>query len=104
MSDQVQTAWVSRPVGGVPIHEDLVPSVIFMALYTLLLPSIIYNFFFRKPRAWNLIQISTVMFLLERIAWTIIRTVQTVYPEKRASGGLMRYLQAAVGLGFIGVR
>lgn len=101
MSDQ--TAWVSRPVGGIPVSADLAPSIVFAILYALLLPNIIYNFFIKKPRAWNVIQISTVMFAVERIAWCIIRAVQAANPEKRTSGGLMNYVQATVGLGFIGV-
>ncbi|CEL57114.1 hypothetical protein RSOLAG1IB_08346 [Rhizoctonia solani AG-1 IB] len=103
MSDRVQTAWVSRPVGGIPVSDDLAPSIIFAILYALLLPNIIYNFFFRKPRAWNMIQTSTVLFAVERIAWCIIRAVQAADPEKRRLGGLTRYAQATVGLGFIGV-
>ncbi|GAB1524039.1 hypothetical protein RhiTH_007191 [Rhizoctonia solani] len=103
MSAQVQTAWVSRPVGGIPTTEDLAPSIIFTIAYAFLLPGIIYNFFFRKPRAWNTIQISTVIFAVERIAWCIIRVVQAAYPEKRGSGRLMEYMQATVGLGFIGI-
>lgn len=101
MSDQ--TAWVSRPVGGIPVSADLAPSIVFAILYALLLPNIIYNFFIKKPRAWNVIQISTVMFAVERIAWCIIRAVQAANPEKRTSGGLMNYVQATVGLGFIGI-
>ncbi|CAE6349682.1 unnamed protein product [Rhizoctonia solani] len=103
MSDQVQMVWVSRPVGGIPVFADLAPSIILTLLYAFLLPGIIYNFFFRRPRAWNAIQISTVIFAVERIAWCIIRTVQAAYPEKRSSGGLMNYVQATVGLGFIGI-
>ncbi|KAJ1305743.1 hypothetical protein OPQ81_010475 [Rhizoctonia solani] len=103
MSDRVQTAWVSRPVGGIPVSEDLAPSIVFAVLYVLLLPNIIYNFFIRKPRAWNVIQISTVLFAVERIAWCIIRAVQAAHPEKRTSGGLMNYVQVTVALGFVGV-
>ncbi|KAJ1306113.1 hypothetical protein OPQ81_010824 [Rhizoctonia solani] len=103
MSDRVQTAWVSRPVGGIPVSADLAPSIVFVVLYALLLPIVIYNFFFRKPRAWNTIQIGTVIFAVERIAWCIIRAVQAAHPEKRSSGGLMNYIQATVGLGFIGI-
>ncbi|CAE7230994.1 unnamed protein product [Rhizoctonia solani] len=103
MSDRVQTAWVSRPVGGIPVSEDLAPSIIFTILYALLLPNIIYNFFIRKPRAWNIVQISTVLFAVERIAWCIIRAVQAAHPEKRTSGGLMNYVQVTVALGFVGV-
>ncbi|KAH7322286.1 hypothetical protein B0J17DRAFT_245260 [Rhizoctonia solani] len=103
MSDRVQTAWVSRPVGGIPASEDLAPSIVFAVLYALLLPNIIYNFFIRKPRAWNVIQISTVIFAVERIAWCIIRAVQAAHPEKRTSGGLMNYIQVTVALGFVGV-
>ncbi|KAB5591785.1 hypothetical protein CTheo_4777 [Ceratobasidium theobromae] len=97
------TAWVSRPVGGIPVSTDLAPSIVFAILYALLLPNIIYNFFFRKPRAWNAIQISTVIFAVERIAWCTIRAIQAAHPEKRGSGGLMNYVQATVGLGFIGI-
>ncbi|CAE6481218.1 unnamed protein product [Rhizoctonia solani] len=103
MSDSVQTAWVSRPVGGIPTSADLAPSIVFAALYALLLSYIVYNFFFSKPRAWNVIQISTVIFAVESVAWCIIRAVQAAYPEKRASGGLMSYVQTTVGLGFIGI-
>ncbi|CAE6456927.1 unnamed protein product [Rhizoctonia solani] len=103
MSDKVQTAWVSRPVGGIPVSADLAPSIIFAVLYALLLPNIIYNFFIRKPRAWNVIQISTVIFAVERIAWCIIRAIQATHPEKRSSGGLMNYVQVTVALGFVGV-
>ncbi|CAE6354327.1 unnamed protein product [Rhizoctonia solani] len=103
MSDRVQTAWVSRPVGGIPVSADLAPSIVFAVLYALLLPSIIYNFFFRKPRAWNVIQIGTLIFAVERIAWCIIRAVQASHPEQGASGGQMNYIQATVGLGFIGI-
>ncbi|KAG8680479.1 hypothetical protein FRC11_002428, partial [Ceratobasidium sp. 423] len=103
MSDSSQTAWVSRPVGGIPVSDDLAPSILFAVLYALLLPHIIYNFFIRKPRAWNVIQISTVIFAVERIAWCIIRAVQAAHPEKRASGGLMSYVQTTVGLGFVGI-
>ncbi|CUA74838.1 hypothetical protein RSOLAG22IIIB_05733 [Rhizoctonia solani] len=103
MSESIQTAWVSRPVGGIPVSEDFVPSIVFAVLYALLLPNIIYNFFFRKPRAGNLIQTSTVLFAVERIAWCIIRAVQAGHPEKRTSRALMKYVQATVGLGFIGI-
>ncbi|CAE6463630.1 unnamed protein product [Rhizoctonia solani] len=103
MSERAQTAWVSRPVGGIPISEDLAPSIVFAILYALLLPNIIYTFFIRKPRAWNVVQISTVIFAVERIAWCIIRAVQAAHPEKRTSGGLMNYVQATVALGFVGV-
>ncbi|KAG8679972.1 hypothetical protein FRC11_003085 [Ceratobasidium sp. 423] len=103
MSDRVQTAWVSRPVGGIPVSDDLAPSIVFAVLYALLLPNIIYNFFIRKPRAWNVIQISTVIFAVERIAWCIIRAVQAAHPEKRTSGGLMNYVQVTVALGFVGI-
>ncbi|ELU42049.1 hypothetical protein AG1IA_03915 [Rhizoctonia solani AG-1 IA] len=103
MSDNTQTAWVSRPVGGIPVSADLAPSIVFAVLYALLLPNIIYNFFFRKPRAWNAIQIGTLLFAVERIAWCIIRAVQASHPANRASGGQMNYIQATVGLGFIGV-
>ncbi|KAG8728692.1 hypothetical protein FRC11_010418 [Ceratobasidium sp. 423] len=103
MTNFVQTAWVSRPIGGIPVSDDLAPSIIFAVLYALLLPNIIYNFFFRKPRAWNAIQTSTVLFAVERIAWCIIRAVQVAHPERRASRGLMKYVQATVGLGFIGI-
>ncbi|CAE6510306.1 unnamed protein product [Rhizoctonia solani] len=103
MSDSVQTAWVSRPVGGIPVSADLAPSVVFAVLYALLLPLIVYNFFIRKPRAWNVIQISTVIFVIERVAWCIIRAAQAAYPEKRESGGLMNYVQTTVGLGFVGI-
>ncbi|KAJ1305742.1 hypothetical protein OPQ81_010474 [Rhizoctonia solani] len=99
MSEFIQTAWVSRPIGGIPASEDLAPSIVFAVLYALLLPNIIYNFFIRKPRAWNVIQISTVLFAVERIAWCIIRAVQAAYPEKRASAGLTSYVQTTVGLG-----
>lgn len=98
-----QTALVSTPIGGIPVSADLAPSIIFAVLYALLLPNIVYNFFFRKPRAWNTIQIQTVMFAVERIAWCIIRAVQATHPEKRASPGLMNYVQVTVGLGFVGV-
>jgi hypothetical protein len=101
MSDQ--TAFVSVPVGGIPVYADLAPSIVFAILYALLLPNIIYNFFIRKPRAWNGIQIATIIFTVERIAWCIIRAVQAAYPEKRGSGGLMNYVQVTVGLGFVGV-
>ncbi|KAG8694744.1 hypothetical protein FRC08_008289 [Ceratobasidium sp. 394] len=101
MSDQ--TAFVSRAIGGTPVHADIAPSAVFAVLYALLLPNIIYNFFIRKPRAWNTIQISTVIFAVERIAWCIIRAVQGAYPEKRGSGGLMNYVQLTVGLGFVGI-
>ncbi|QRW24254.1 hypothetical protein RhiXN_10578 [Rhizoctonia solani] len=103
MSENVQKAWVSRPVGGIPISDDLGPSIVFAVLYTLLLPNIIYNFFIRKPRAWNIIQISTVIFAVERIAWCIIRAVQAAHPERRSSGGLMNYVQVTVALGFVGI-
>ncbi|KAF8699608.1 hypothetical protein RHS03_07015, partial [Rhizoctonia solani] len=103
MSDRVQTAWVSRPVGGIPVSADLAPSIVFAVLYAILLPNIVYNFFFRKPRAWNMIQTSTVLFAVERIAWCIIRAIQAAYPEKRMLNGLTRYAQATVGLGFIGI-
>ncbi|KAG8739500.1 hypothetical protein FRC10_005563 [Ceratobasidium sp. 414] len=101
MSDQ--TALVSRAIGGIPVHADIAPSIVFAVLYALLLPNIIYNFFIRKPRAWNTIQISTVIFAVERIAWCIIRAVQGAHPEKRMSGGLMNYVQLTVGLGFVGI-
>ncbi|CAE6463621.1 unnamed protein product [Rhizoctonia solani] len=103
MSDRPQTAWVSRPVGGIPISEDLAPSIVFAILYALLLPNIIYTFFIRKPRAWSIVQISTVIFAVERIAWCIIRAVQAAHPEKQTSGGLMNYVQVTVALGFVGV-
>jgi len=103
MSDQTQTALVSRAVGGIPVHADIAPSVVFAVLYALLLPNIINNFFIRKPRGWNAIQISTVIFAVERIAWCIIRAVQGAHPEKRTSGGLMNYAQLTVGLGFVGI-
>ncbi|QRW25011.1 mRNA-capping enzyme [Rhizoctonia solani] len=103
MSENVQKAWVSRPVGGIPISDDLGPSIVFAMLYALLLPNIIYNFFIRKPRAWNVIQISTVIFAVERIAWCIIRAVQAAHPERRSSGGLMNYVQVTVALGFVGI-
>ncbi|KAG8684492.1 hypothetical protein FRC11_012023 [Ceratobasidium sp. 423] len=103
MSDRVQTAWVSRPVGGIPVSADLAPSIVFAVLYALLLPNIIYNFFFRKPHGWNAIQIGTVIFAVERIVWCSIRAVQAARPEQRASGGQMNYLQGTVGLGFIGI-
>ncbi|KAG9096626.1 hypothetical protein FRC07_010893 [Ceratobasidium sp. 392] len=101
MSDQ--TAFVSRAVGGIPVHADIAPSAIFAVLYALLLPNIIYNFFIKKPRAWNAIQIATVIFAVERIAWCIIRAVQGAHPEKGTSGGLMNYVQLTVGLGFVGI-
>ncbi|CAE6438799.1 unnamed protein product [Rhizoctonia solani] len=50
-----------------------------------------------------MIQISTVLFAVERIAWCIIRALQAANPEKRMLGGLTRYVQATVGLGFIGI-
>ncbi|CAE6515512.1 unnamed protein product [Rhizoctonia solani] len=103
MSDSAQTAWISRPIGGIPVSEDLAPSIVFAVLYALLLPNVIYNFFIRKPRAWTIIQISTVIFAVERIAWCIIRAVQAAHPEKRTSGGLMTYVQTTVGIGFIGI-
>ncbi|KAH7322272.1 hypothetical protein B0J17DRAFT_723441 [Rhizoctonia solani] len=103
MSESVQAAWVSRPVGGIPASDDLAPSTLFAVLYALLLPNIVYNFFFRKPRAGNLIQTSTVLFAVGRIAWCIIRAIQTAHLEKRTSRGLMKYVPATVGLGFIGV-
>ncbi|QRV96529.1 hypothetical protein RhiJN_24547 [Ceratobasidium sp. AG-Ba] len=98
---ETQTALVSRAVGGIPVHADIAPSVVFAVMYALLLPNIINNFFIRKPRAWNGIQISTVIFAVERIAWCIIRAVQGAHPDKRLSGGLMNYVQLTVGLGFI---
>ncbi|CUA68382.1 hypothetical protein RSOLAG22IIIB_13721 [Rhizoctonia solani] len=97
----VQKAWVSRPVGGIPTSADLAPSIVFAVLYALLLSYIVYNYFFTKPRAWNVIQISTVIFVMERVACCIIRAVQAAYPKKRASGALMSYVQAAIGLGFV---
>ncbi|QRV82537.1 proteophosphoglycan protein [Ceratobasidium sp. AG-Ba] len=100
---ETQTALVSRAVGGIPVHADIAPSVVFAIMYALLLPNIINNFFIRKPRAWNTIQISTVIFAVERIAWCIIRAVQGAHPDKRLSGGLMNYVQVTVGLGFVGV-
>ncbi|KAG8775227.1 hypothetical protein FRC12_001603 [Ceratobasidium sp. 428] len=103
MSDGTQTAFVSRAVGGIPVQADVAPSAIFAVLYALLLPNIIYNFFIKKPRAWNGIQIATVIFAVERIAWCIIRAVQGAHPEKRGSGGLMNYVQVTVGLGFVGI-
>ncbi|KAG8694743.1 hypothetical protein FRC08_008288 [Ceratobasidium sp. 394] len=101
MSDQ--TAFVSRAVGGIPIHADVAPSILFAVLYTLLLPTIIHNYFIRKPRAWNTIQISTVCFALERIAWCIVRAVQGAYPEKRSSAGMVNYVQTTAGLGFVAI-
>ncbi|CAE6410842.1 unnamed protein product [Rhizoctonia solani] len=97
----VQKAWVSRPVGGIPTSADLAPSIVFAVLYALLLSYIVYNYFFTKPRAWNVIQISTVIFVMERVACCIIRAVQAAYPKKRASGALMSYVQAAIGVGFV---
>lgn len=98
-----QTALVSAPIGGIPVSADLAPSIFFAILYALLLLGIIYNFFIRKPRAWNVVQLQTVSFALERVVWCIIRAVQAAHPDKRASKGLMNYVQATVGLGFIGV-
>lgn len=98
-----QTALVSAPVGGIPVHADLAPSIVFVVLYGLLIPRIIYNFFIRKPRAWNVIQIATVIFAIERIIWCSLRAVQANNPSKRTSGGLMNYVQVTVALGFVGV-
>ncbi|CAE6504227.1 unnamed protein product [Rhizoctonia solani] len=103
MSDPVQTAWVSRPVGGIPVSADLAPSIVFVVLYALLLPNVAYNFFFRKPHGWNAIQIGTLIFAVERIVWNSMRAVQAAHPEQRASGGQMNYIQATVGLGFLGI-
>ncbi|KAF8606200.1 hypothetical protein BDV93DRAFT_596120 [Ceratobasidium sp. AG-I] len=96
-----QTALVSAPVGGIPVSADLAPSIIFAVLYALLLPGIIYNFFIHKPRAWNTIQIQSVSFAAERIAWCIIRAIQAAHPERRS--WLMNYVQMTVGLGFVGI-
>ncbi|KAF8606194.1 hypothetical protein BDV93DRAFT_542926 [Ceratobasidium sp. AG-I] len=96
-----ETALVSAPVEGIPVFVDFVPSIVFGVLYALLLPGIVYNFFISKPRAWNTIQIQSIGFAAERIAWCIIRVIQATHPERRS--WLMNYVQMIVGLGFVGI-
>lgn len=52
------------PLGGNVNEYDIIPSAIFLALYALLLPTIIWNLFVRHQ--WSTYLIGTSLFAIER--------------------------------------
>ncbi|KXN90856.1 hypothetical protein AN958_03510, partial [Leucoagaricus sp. SymC.cos] len=89
------------PMGGVPYHIDLAPSVIFTVAYGCLVPFIVYRVWDKNSR--TLILLGTIIFAISRIVSLALRAVQSVSESKRFSLGLTSYIQADIALGYIGI-
>ncbi|KAH7927490.1 hypothetical protein BV22DRAFT_1045306 [Leucogyrophana mollusca] len=89
------------PVGGVPLPSDFGPSVFFAVLYATLIPVCIYRFMDRRSRA--LLAVSSTMTSIERIVVFSLRAIQSHNEARRVSKGLTTYMQATIGVAYIGI-
>ncbi|PCH41978.1 hypothetical protein WOLCODRAFT_152038 [Wolfiporia cocos MD-104 SS10] len=89
------------PVGGAPFSHDLVPSIIFAALYGLLSPLVIYRMTSKRTR--NVMLIAAAIFALERIADFSIRAAEATIPRDRTSKGIVTYMQTTYSMGFVSI-
>ncbi|EJD41812.1 hypothetical protein AURDEDRAFT_115271 [Auricularia subglabra TFB-10046 SS5] len=93
------TIRIPTPVGGTPIHIDAVPSIIFAVAFGALFPFIASRCFRRGAQSF--LQIESTIFAIERIVVYALRATQALNPAKRASGGLLIYLQLSFAQGYI---
>lgn len=89
------------PIGGVPYHIDLAPSVIFAVAYGCLLPLVAYRIWDKNSRTVMLL--GTIIFAVERIVAFSLRAAQATDEGKRFSLSLTAYIQSDLALGYIGI-
>ncbi|RDB16755.1 hypothetical protein Hypma_002387 [Hypsizygus marmoreus] len=89
------------PVGGTPFPSDFAPSVLFAALYGLLVPVMLYRMFHRSSR--TILLFGSIPFSVERVVIFSLRAVMSRSESQRLSKGLVTYMQISFGLGFIGL-
>ncbi|KDQ52527.1 hypothetical protein JAAARDRAFT_138486 [Jaapia argillacea MUCL 33604] len=85
------------PVGGVPIHPEFAPSILFDILYGILIPIGIYRLFSKHSRT-SLI-FGTWCFTVERCVIFSLRAAQSHGALNPGSHGLAVYMQITIGTG-----
>ncbi|KAF9522656.1 hypothetical protein CPB83DRAFT_864127 [Crepidotus variabilis] len=89
------------PVGGTPLTIDFAPSIVFSALYGLLIPLMVYRMCGRRSRTTLLI--GTLSFVVERCAIFGLRAWQSRNEKSRQESGLLDYMQISFAMGSIGI-
>ncbi|KAH9889390.1 hypothetical protein C8Q73DRAFT_654324 [Cubamyces lactineus] len=87
------------PVGGAPFPIDFAPSILFAALYALLIPVIVWRAVDRRSR--TVILIGTACLAIERVITFSLRANAALKEGPRESAGLQTYFQATFGVGYI---
>ncbi|KAI0326336.1 hypothetical protein GY45DRAFT_1329055 [Cubamyces sp. BRFM 1775] len=87
------------PVGGAPFPIDFAPSILFVILYALLIPVIIWRVADRRSRTIALL--GTACLAIERIVTFSLRANAALKEGPRESAGLQTYFQATFGVGYI---
>ncbi|KAH7099971.1 hypothetical protein BKA62DRAFT_620637, partial [Auriculariales sp. MPI-PUGE-AT-0066] len=90
---------IPTPVGGIPMHIDAAPSIVFAVLYGLLFPFIISRFFI--PGRRSMLLINVILCTVERVVVYSLRATQALNPGRRTSSGLLIYLQLSFAQGFV---
>lgn len=87
------------PVGGAPLSVDFAPSVVFVVLYGLLAPLILYRAF--SPASRTTLLIATASFALGRVADFSLRTAEAHETGGGVNKEILTYLQTTYAIGFI---
>ncbi|GFZ42693.1 hypothetical protein JCM24511_00410 [Saitozyma sp. JCM 24511] len=83
--------------GGFPTHRDLAPSIVFIVLYSLTVPVVLWRIIVPRYRTWLLYRI--VLFLGCRLAMLIIRVIMAT--SSSWSLGLLIAELILVGVGYL---
>jgi len=89
------------PVGGVPLSQDFVPSIVFTVLYALLLPVFAYRLYKRESRTLALFR--TMAFCIERVVVFSLRADRSRPSADHVSETLVKYMQVTWAGGFVGI-
>ncbi|KAI0663965.1 hypothetical protein C8Q70DRAFT_905107 [Cubamyces menziesii] len=99
VTDSTQVHEFPAPVGGAPFPIDFAPSILFVVLYALLIPVIIWRALDRRSRTIALL--GTACLAIERVVTFSLRANAALKEGPRESAGLQTYFQATFGVGYI---
>jgi len=86
------------PVGGVSLTRDYAPSILFAALFGLLLPGFVYRLSNKHSRNWLIV--GTFCVSIERVIVFSLRAAQ-VNNEQAAHSDVQSYMQMTFGVGVV---
>ncbi|KAH6902478.1 hypothetical protein BKA70DRAFT_1229115 [Coprinopsis sp. MPI-PUGE-AT-0042] len=89
------------PIGGIPLPSELGACILFIVLYSFLLPFMVRDVLDRRSRTF--VSLGIMAFSIERIVVYILRALQTRNEDMRLSNGLINYQQTSFGIGYVGL-